>query len=315
MKCLPLLLIILVLAPAAGAGGALVYSDPTTYDVRFGFTVESASPTPQRVQAWLPFPLDRPSQSIEGLSGEPTPTRRSKAPACFYWEWNDPADFPLHATMTFRLTTHATHLDRARYRYQPYNTRSAEYRRWTRPGPHVELSDAWIVGEAADLAVRYPDALDRARAAYDRVLDRMEYRLINGFGGAAFAARERYGECGDYSALFVALCRKAGIPARPIVGFWASELNEAHVWAEFYLEGVGWVPCDPSQGDLSDRDRHFGRLDNQRVVLSVGFDHELPFGFEGGRAEIMQTGTYWVKGGANVRFTPTLRATRVVVKP
>jgi tetratricopeptide (TPR) repeat protein len=62
-----------------------------------------------------------------------------------------------------------------------------------------------------------------------------------------------HAECRGYSMLFTALCRAAGIPARPVWGLnrippspmqpkggWAS-----HNWAEVYFPGSGWIPLDP----------------------------------------------------------------------
>ncbi|MCE1246819.1 MAG: hypothetical protein LWY06_09255 [Firmicutes bacterium] len=64
-----------------------------------------------------------------------------------------------------------------------------------------------------------------------------------------------YGECGCWSALFTALCRSAGIPARGVWGViedptpdrkFAPEGHlKGHAWAEFYLPGIGWIPVEP----------------------------------------------------------------------
>jgi transglutaminase-like putative cysteine protease len=93
----------------------------------------------------------------------------------------------------------------------------------------------------------------------------MTYQLVGGSKGAKLAFENEYGECGDYSALFVALCRAAGIPARPVVGRWAtSEAIDWHVWAEFHLPGYGWVPVDPTVADTTGQlEDNFGHLDNK----------------------------------------------------
>jgi transglutaminase-like putative cysteine protease len=68
------------------------------------------------------------------------------------------------------------------------------------------------------------------------------------------------GKCADLNALFVGLCRAAGIPARDVYGVRVAnsmrgfkslgksgDITKAqHCRAEFYLEGHGWVPVDPA---------------------------------------------------------------------
>jgi hypothetical protein len=62
---------------------------------------------------------------------------------------------------------------------------------------------------------------------------------IGPFAGAAAAIENRLGDCAEMSAVFVALCRAAGIPARLV---WVPD----HNWSEFYLtdkQGQGhWIP-------------------------------------------------------------------------
>jgi tetratricopeptide (TPR) repeat protein len=64
-----------------------------------------------------------------------------------------------------------------------------------------------------------------------------------------------HAECRGYSMLFTALCRAAGIPARPVWGLTRVSPGQdqrfgdiaSHNWAEVYFSGVGWVPVDPQR--------------------------------------------------------------------
>jgi tetratricopeptide (TPR) repeat protein len=61
-----------------------------------------------------------------------------------------------------------------------------------------------------------------------------------------------HAECRGYTITFVALCRAANVPARPVWGFAMIPPTKAapkgdygsHNWAEVYISGVGWVPVD-----------------------------------------------------------------------
>ena len=110
-----------------------------------------------------------------------------------------------------------------------------------------------------------------------------------------YAYLNKRGECGDYSALFIAMARSVGIPARPVVGFWADPFyGKLHVWAEFYIEGVGWIPVDPTIGQQSSskREYYFGNMDNKRLIMSKNFNIQL----NEHHADLFQIGAYWWQG-------------------
>jgi transglutaminase-like putative cysteine protease len=53
-------------------------------------------------------------------------------------------------------------------------------------------------------------------------------------------------ECRGYAMLFAALCRAAGVPARPVWGLlFVDKTYLSHNWDEVYINSVGWVPVDP----------------------------------------------------------------------
>lgn len=67
----------------------------------------------------------------------------------------------------------------------------------------------------------------------------------------------RLGFCEHFASAFVVVMRAMGVPARIVTGFqgWDSEPQDgyyvvrnanAHAWAEFWVEGRGWVRSDPT---------------------------------------------------------------------
>lgn len=59
------------------------------------------------------------------------------------------------------------------------------------------------------------------------------------------------GTCSEYTNLFLALMRKAGIPCRMVVGYIympEQKFEGAHAWAECYIRGYGWFAVDPQNG-------------------------------------------------------------------
>jgi len=99
------------------------------------------------------------------------------------------------------------------------------------------------------------------------------------------------GHCGVYSTFFVSMCREVGIPARRCAGFLLGTdkanaeqtIVSAHNWAEFYVEGIGWVPVDPIMADKSDlrKKYYFGNMDNAHLCISKGGYHDqLPIWYK-----------------------------------
>jgi len=88
---------------------------------------------------------------------------------------------------------------------------------------------------------------------YNYVIDNMEYEKHGkGQWGAVKALQEGKGDCSEYSDLFAALCRAKNIPARVITGCTVRFDSDSpkHNWVEVYLQDYGWVPFEPSWGDL-----------------------------------------------------------------
>jgi transglutaminase-like putative cysteine protease len=86
---------------------------------------------------------------------------------------------------------------------------------------------------------------------------------------AAEAYALRRGVCQDITHIFIAAARAAGIPARYIGGhFYRSDgvtAQEAgHAWAEAYVDNLGWVGFDPTNG-ICTSDAH--------VRVAMGLDY------------------------------------------
>ncbi|HJN73565.1 MAG TPA: transglutaminase-like domain-containing protein [Myxococcota bacterium] len=87
------------------------------------------------------------------------------------------------------------------------------------------------------------------------------------------------GDCNEHTALFVALARARGIPARIVAGLVYSERIGAggfyyHAWPEVYMgQQAGWVTVDPTFGQFPADATHIkiveGDLDKQVEIMGV----------------------------------------------
>lgn len=164
-----------------------------------------------------------------------------------------------------------------------------------------------IDGVVAEYAARIvgfeKDPMKKARRIYDWVVDNM-YRDPKvrgcGIGNAYHSLESGYlgGKCADVSAVFTALLRASGIPAREVFGIRIAPSQHAkaygvksenittaqHCRAEFYVEPYGWIPADPADVTklilveglkrddpkvLAERERQFGSWE----MNWMGYNH------------------------------------------
>ena len=289
-------------------GGAALATDhltnPRTYRATYSVTITNLTARMDTLEIWIPRPIEWDSQKevrIEGVT--PSPTRTYTDPlygnGIYYWRFrNRPRrgqSLTVSETFTFTAYDIVYRIDPDSI--GPYDVRSQLYRTYTRSERFIEANDPAIRARAREIVGDEVNPYRKARLIYDWVIDHLRYRSIEGLGGAKFALERGYGECGDYAALFCALLRAVGVPARPVVGFWAESGRPTHVWAEFYLPGYGWVPADPERGDNDGehgRDYYFARLDgSRRLIFSKGFNIRLSSEHT---ADLFQTYYWWWHG-------------------
>ena len=81
----------------------------------------------------------------------------------------------------------------------------------------------------------------------------------------------RVGFCEHFATAFVVVMRGMGVPARVVTGYQGAEFNpvdgqyivrnsHAHAWAEFWVEGQGWMRVDPTAAVAPERVRQPLRL-------------------------------------------------------
>jgi transglutaminase-like putative cysteine protease len=112
--------------------------------------------------------------------------------------------------------------------------------------------------------------LEQAHRLQDLVTARIAYRAgsTDGATTAAVALASGVGVCQDHAHVLIAAARGLGWPARYVAGYYLPEEDgvadaATHAWAEFWLDGIGWVGFDASN-DLCPTDAY--------VRLCAGLD-------------------------------------------
>ncbi len=149
---------------------------------------------------------------------------------------------------------------------------------YLRPEPFIESDAPEIQAEAARALTGISGGRERAERLTRHVNALLEKKPTVSLPSAVEVLRTRVGDCNEHTALFVALARAAGIPARISVGL--VSVRSAfyyHAWPEVYLdEGQGrglWLPVDPTLNQFPADATHLrlarGGLDQQVAILPL----------------------------------------------
>jgi transglutaminase-like putative cysteine protease len=263
----------------------------------FAFTYQAHIPPTKDAQGkmllWLPLPQQDAYQKFQDLQIDSPVShslgRESEYGNSFAVFEPTPAELNSGFDVTVRFVAtrleHRVPLDGPQAKIVAANSAPPDLQRYLEPDKLVPLN-----GVISDLAAQHTSGdtteLAKARHIYDYVLATMRYDKSGegwGRGDAIWACSSKRGNCTDFHSLFIGMMRASGIPARFEIGFPLPEAKAEgdipgyHCWAEFYLNGVGWVPVDASEAwkNPAKRDYFFGAHDTNRVFFTYGRDLRL----------------------------------------
>lgn len=151
--------------------------------------------------------------------------------------------------------------------------------RYLEPEPLIE-SDAPAIRDEAERGVEGAPSGARSRAEHllRYVHSILQKKPTVSLPSALEVLKTRVGDCNEHTALYVAMARALGIPARIAVGLvYLRGAFYYHAWAEVWLdEGDGrglWLPVDPTLNQFPADATHVrlarGGLDRQVAILGL----------------------------------------------
>jgi transglutaminase-like putative cysteine protease len=286
----------------------------------FEITTRAEISRPQGVsRAWLPMPLNADTDWQRGLGStwngnakrnEEMRIGKYGVPL-LYAEWAPGTEAPfVELKSRFSTRDRATDLTRSGVS----SLSRAEVALYTAPTEMIPCDG--LVRETAlvKVAKGARTDLEKGRAIYDWIVQNtMRDPKTRGCGTgnvkAMLESGNLGGKCADLNGLFVGFARSLGIPARDVYGIRVASsalgykslgpstpvISKAqHCRAEFFVEGIGWVPVDPADvrkvileeppGQLALQDpkveaarkRLFGSWEMNWLAFNTGHDVELP---------------------------------------
>lgn len=113
------------------------------------------------------------------------------------------------------------------------------------PEPLIQSTDPRIAAQARQIVGRERDGARVAERLTHWVYGHVQREVTTGAPSAVQALERRRGDCNEYTALFVALARAAGLPARTAAGLvYLDGRFYYHAWPEVHLGQ--WVAVDPT---------------------------------------------------------------------
>ena len=174
------------------------------------------------------------------------------------------------ALVTFEIKRHAQLPPENKEAFELPDAKSLDIsvRHYLAPSPKIEIGDPKVVKAAKEVGADREKAWERVEALYDWVRGKVQYKTGGPIKSSSEALKDGEGGHDEMSALFVAVCRAAKIPARMV---WVPQFS----YAEFYLldkKGEGhWIPCAPAGT------RTFGEMPDTKPILEKGDNFSPPY--------------------------------------
>ena len=267
-----------------GKPGTKVYRDKRSYTLSYmvDLQMEKAAP-PNALFIWMPQPAVSASQrNVRLLSRSSVPFVENYRGTSLFQFIDVLSGTSRQISLSYVTDVYAVETNIKTQVPVMLNSPSPVATVYTLPNALIPSDDPGIKGRAADITgkERYP--YGKAQKIYNWLISSGNIQGNPLSGGALEALEEKRADNYRAALLFCALARASGIPALPVAGVLINRSQDAsrHYWAEFWLDGFGWIPVDPALGagvcppGFNLREDHakyyFGNLDNQRVAFSRG---------------------------------------------
>lgn len=259
----------------AGQGEGIRLGEPVVEKWRIGYVI-TAQGDVAGATAYATAPMDWPEQSVRIVDEDVSPSVK----AIRYRTIGDGARQMMisiprlragetaTAIVTFEVSKRPIEAPETTEHLRIPQRPGADLKPYLSPSPAIESNDRQIQSLAATIAPVDGPAWEQVGGIFDWVREHIVYKFDETQRGALAALRAEQGDCEELTALFIALCRVRGIPARSV---WVP----GHCYPEFYLEddsGKGyWFPCQAAGAA-----RDFGRMNEPRPILQKGDNFKLP---------------------------------------
>jgi transglutaminase-like putative cysteine protease len=272
-----------------GRPGIKTLSNKRSYTINYSVNVKvGEAEAPNALYLWIPQPVVSAAQrNMELLSSSMEPFIEKYRGVSLYKLDNLAAHSEAQIRLSWKVDVYSVETAvQSQSIRQELNTPIHET--GIQNTPQLPADDSRIKTQAAALLGRERNPYTKAQRIYEW-LTGGNFVWESQARGDIFNALETK-RIDSYLAalLYCTLLRSAGVPCQPVAGVLVSRSRQTmnHYWAEFWVDGFGWVPVDPAMGAGAipspftiyedNTNFYFGNIDSHRIAFSRGFINLSP---------------------------------------
>jgi len=273
----------------SGRSGTKTFHDKRSYTFNYSVDVKvNEARTPNTLYLWVPRPASSAAQrNMELLAGSMEPFVDNYRGISLYKLEDLTANSNIQIGLSWKVDVYRvdTTIWPQSIKQDPNSPINTAY---TQSSVQFPSDDPRVVNQAVAITGKERNPYIKAQRIYEWMTGG-HFTWESQSKGDIFTALEtkRIDSC-LAALLYCTLLRSAGVPCQPVAGALVSRNRQTmnHYWAEFWIDGFGWVPVDPAMGAGAISDQfgiqpdkpnfYFGNIDSQRIAFSRGFSNLSP---------------------------------------
>ena len=297
--------------------GELVAKHEWEFDFKLYFTAKAELQDGELIKVWLPMPKtdENRQTNVRVAYTNREVELHSGVHSTAYMEGHYEADDTTMFAINYEFTTYAEYNKLPLcFKHRKADISNPELSKYlVERAPHCLFTDK-VKALADSIVDKEKRPYYQARKMFAAIRElypwagACEYGIIDNI--PEYVIDNRHGDCGQVTLLYIAMCRYKGIPARWQSGFMLHPgYDNLHDWCEIYIEGMGWIPVDPSFGvqqwgkTNAERYFYFGGMDAYRLIVNSDwgadltptkqYDRSEPVDFQRGECETKNENLYF----------------------
>ena len=250
------------------------------FNIRYQAIFNSSS-AKNTIKVWIVQPSTSIAQLIENFSISHKPKKfyeDVQGNKILYFEFKNQKNITIQ--MDIKATLYKNKFDLDQERISLPNASNQLSKQYTKSEKFLEQTPA-IKNLTHQITSENNSVLDKLQSILNFIVKNFQYHYpIKQRGVKHLNLKNLKGDCGEYSSLFVTMCRILKIPTRNNTGFviYGDEINNiyGHGWTNVYLKPYGWIEIDPLANNIRKVEKKYiYENNNYFLTFTKGFNLKI----------------------------------------